>query len=1059
MAFKAVSSRVSFPKLEEEVQTFWTERDIFQRTMKEREDGTPFTMFEGPPTANGRPGIHHVLSRVFKDIIPRFKTMQGFYVPRKAGWDTHGLPVELEIERELGISTKHEIEEYGIAEFNQMCRESVFRYVKEWESLTERIGFWLDLDEAYITFTNGYVESLWWMFKQLWDKDLVYQGYKVTPHCPRCDTSLSSHEVALGYKEDTPDPSVFVRFRVRDTERSRASLGNLDTPTSLLAWTTTPWTLPANVGLAVSEDSYYSVVEGDFGRGTERIVMAEPLLESALTHTYEIVQTLSGADIVGFEYEPLYTPEPVENAYRVIAGDFVSMDDGTGIVHIAPAYGAEDLEVGRREGLPLLHTVHQNGKVMDTLPQWAGQFIKDADPDIIRDLDERGILYSSGTIYHTYPFCWRCDTPLVYYAKVSWYIRTTAMKDRLLSGNEEINWYPDHIKHGRFGEWLSNNIDWAVSRERYWGTPMPIWTCTDCDAHECIGSVAELREKAGVSGASGELDLHRPYVDDVTFDCPACGGQMKRELDVLDAWYDSGAMPVAQWHYPFENEGTFQAQFPADFICEAVDQTRGWFYTLHALSTLLFDGPSYKNVISLGHILDEGGEKMSKTKGNTVEPWAVIDQQGADALRWYMYTASAPGNPRRFSTNLVGEAVRRFMLPYWNVYSFFVTYANIDGFDPVQSPRPAELAHLDRWVLAELNGLVRDVTQQLEEYNPTDAGRRIQDFVDDLSNWYVRRSRRRFWKSENDQDKLAAYHTLYEVLTTLSKLVAPFTPFVAEEMYRNLVVTVDSGAPESVHLAEWPTVDSTRLDEGAVADTQVAIKLSSLGRAARSKAALRVRQPLAEVLVVVRGREEKQAIERVADQVRDELNVKDVRAVDDSSDFVEYMIRPNLKILGRKLGPRVRELTDALAQDDPARIAEAVQAGRRVTVSDFTLEPEEVLVEATDREGFVSAVEAGVTVAVNTQLSDNLLSEGLAREVVHHLQNMRRDADFDIADRITTYYQTDGTLADVVQRHAEYIQQETLSEEIVVGSAPAGAHAESATLDGHAVEFGVVKRA
>ncbi|MQG20536.1 MAG: isoleucine--tRNA ligase [SAR202 cluster bacterium] len=1058
MGFEPVSSKVDFPGLENDVQEFWREHNIFRRTLDERQGAPLFTFFEGPPTANGRPGIHHVLSRVFKDIIPRFKTMQGFYVPRKAGWDTHGLPVELEIERELGLKTKQDIESFGIAEFNAKCRESVFRYVKDWEELTQRIGFWLDLDDAYVTFKNEYVESLWWIFKQLWDKDLVYKDYKVTPHCPRCDTSLSSHEVAQGYKDDTPDPSIFVRFSLLQDEHTRKlNLGNDNIVTSLLVWTTTPWTLPANVGLAVSAESNYVLVEGDFGNGSEQLVVAEALLDTISDYEYSIRQTIKGEQLVGFRYTPLFTPEPVENAYRVIAADFVSMDDGTGIVHVAPAYGAEDLEVGRREGLPVLHTVHQNGVIMDTVSKWGGVFIKEADSDIIADLQERGVLYEHGVIKHTYPFCWRCDSPLIYYAKVSWYIRTTAAQERLLSGNEEINWYPEHIKRGRFGEWLKNNIDWAVSRERYWGTPMPIWTCAACERSECVGGISDLNGKDQIQGLSDDLDLHRPYVDNVTFACSDCGGQMKRELEVLDAWYDSGAMPVAQWHYPFENESTFQSQFPADFICEAVDQTRGWFYTLHALSTLLFAQPSYKNVISLGHILDENGEKMSKSRGNVIEPWEIIDQQGADALRWYMYTASAPGNPRRFSSALVGESIRRFMLPLWNVYSFFVTYANIDGFDPKDQVPLDQRAHLDRWVLSELNILIQDVTGLLEAYNPTDAARRIQSFVDDLSNWYVRRSRRRFWKSENDQDKLGAYITLHEVLVTVSKLLAPFTPFIAEKMYQNLVFVGDDGEHDSVHLADWPAVDEEVIDREVVSDTQLAIQLSSLGRAARSKANIRVRQPLSHVFVLTSGTLQQEAVIRVADQVRDELNVKEVSSISDLANFIQYLVKPNLQILGKKYGRQLKDIVEGIESADANKIAEDVLVGKQIQVGAFMLLPDEILVEVSDKEGFVSSVDAGRTVILETQLSEELVSEGLAREVVHRIQTMRREADFDIADRIITYYGGHEVLTDVIMEHSTYISEETLSSELILAPPPEEAFSQPVKINDLGIELGVKK--
>ncbi|MEE8471066.1 MAG: isoleucine--tRNA ligase, partial [Dehalococcoidia bacterium] len=851
--FKPVFSKVSFPELEQRILSFWQERRIFERSVEQRRGGPLYVLYDGPPTANASPGIHHVLARVFKDIFPRYKAMKGHYAPRRAGWDTHGLPVELEVERELGLKRKPEIEEYGIAEFNSRCRQNVLKYVKDWEELTDRIGFWIDMKHPYVTFDNGYIETCWWIIKQLWEKELIYQGYKVTPHCPRCETSLSSHEVALGYKDDTDDPSVYIKLKLREESKrnlfNKLGLGSNDLDWFFLAWTTTPWTLPANVALAVAPDAEYAVVESK----AERMILAQALLSQSLHGDYQVIGTMAGSDLVGLHYEPLYKPHPVgeqpeKPGYRVILGDFVSMEEGTGIVHIAPAYGEVDLEVAKAEALPLVHSVLPNGEVLPisllfTIEQFrdvsaqammatyrplevpgGGQFVKEADPLIIEDLKSRGLLYRSERIRHTYPFCWRCDTPLLYYAKSSWYIRTTAKKDRLISGNAEINWYPEYIKYGRFGDWLNNNVDWAFSRERYWGTPLPVWHCLGCESEECVGSVDELRNKPGVKNIDGLSDLHRPYVDEVTYSCPKCDSEMQRVPDVIDCWFDSGAMSIAQWHFPFEN-GTLleDGRFPADYICEAVDQTRGWFYSLHALSTLLFEQPCFRNVICLGHILDSAGEKMSKSKGNVVTPAEVLDTSGADALRWYLYTSSPPGNVRRFSRELVHEVVRKFMLTLWNIYSFFVTYANIDKFDPHADARMEALSETDRWILSELNQLVDRVTRSLDEYDPTAAGRRIEDFVQDLSNWYVRRSRKRFWKSENDSDKQMAYSTLYLCLVTLAKLLAPFTPFIAEELYQNLVASVDENAPESVHLTDYPRADLSQVDEALSADTRLAM--------------------------------------------------------------------------------------------------------------------------------------------------------------------------------------------------------------------------------------------
>jgi len=1084
--FKAVSSKVDFPKLEEEVLRFWKERDIFRKSVDSREGRPLFSFYEGPPTANGSPGIHHVLARVFKDVIPRYRTMKGFHVPRKGGWDTHGLPVEIEVEKELGFSGKPDIERYGVDRFNARCRESVFRYVKEWEVLTDRIGFWIDMTDAYITYENYYIESGWWIIRQLWDQGLVYQDYKVTPHCPRCGTSLSSHEVALGYKDDTEDPSVYVKFKVKGQESRVESRESSDVGEALrglpgaglampdvlkeicddgrdcylLAWTTTPWTLTGNVALAVAPGEEYVVVEEDGAR----LILAKALMGQALGHEAPVLAALKGANLLGLEYEPLYAFLPLDQpAHRVVAGDFVSMDEGTGIVHIAPAFGEVDLGLGRAEGLPVLQTVDLRGNFTAQVTPWAGMWVKDADPLITEDLRRRGLLHRSGRISHTYPFCWRCDTPLLYYAKTSWYIKTTARKDRLLAANEQINWYPTHIKYGRFGDWLQNNVDWAVSRERYWGTPLPIWRCEECGEWHCAGSVAELRELSGeASLGDPSFDLHRPYIDQVTFPCPKCKGTMRRVTEVLDCWFDSGAMPVAQWHYPFrpeQREAERPPAFPADFISEAVDQTRGWFYSLHALAVLLFDNPSYRNVICLGHILDARGEKMSKSRGNVVDPWTVLNASGADALRWYLYTASPAGNPRRFSAELVEETVRRFLLTLWNTYSFFVIYANIDQWRPRPStldPRPSN--DLDRWVLSELNSLVEEVTNHLDAYDPTDAGRAIHDFLQGLSNWYVRRSRRRFWKSENDADKMAAYATLYHCLVTLAKLLAPFTPFLAEELYQNLVRSVDPDVPESVHLADYPVADLGFVDRRLMEDIRLVMKVASLGRAARSKAGLKVRQPLAEVWVRPRSAAESESLERLASQILDELNVKALRLLEREEDVLEYSVRPNLPLLGPKYGKEVPRIVAALRAMEPSAVAASQRRGQTLTLDGLAVSPEDVLVEATPRPGYAVAQESDMLVAVATTLSSNLLAEGLARELVHRVQSMRKNAGFDIADKIITFYQGPEAIRDTVDAFADYVKQETLSVDLAEGAPPEGAYREQHNIEGQTVVL-AVKRA
>lgn len=1032
--FHPVTSKANFPQIEEKILSLWRSNNVFERSVEGRRGGRLFVLYEGPPTVNGSPGIHHVLARVFKDVIPRYKAMKGYYTPRIAGWDTHGLPVELEVERDLGFSSKAEIEEYGVERFNARCRESIFAYLKEWEAMTERIGFWLDLKHPYITMDNDYIETCWWAIKQMWDRGLVYQGYKVTPHCPRCGTSLSSHEVALGYQDNVEDPSVCIKFKlVKESlvgSEIRDRLFNLfhssAKPAYFLAWTTTPWTLPGNTALAVAADAQYAVVD----TGDEYLILADVLLERVGLSGYKVVEGLRGSDLAGdngkegIKYEPLFDPHnygverrrfqkfydeirgieyselQVQEApqltrltYKVIDTDFVSMDEGTGIVHIAPAYGEVDYQAGEDYGLDFVHPVDLQGKITGNYP-FSGLFVKDADPLILDNLKARGLLFRSQKIRHTYPFCWRCEAPLLYYAKQTWYIRTTAVKESLIAGNNQINWYPEHIKYGRFGDWLKNNVDWAFSRERYWGTPLNIWHCESCSAYECVGSVEELQNKPGFSGLREPLDLHRPFVDELTFDCSKCGGRMRRVPEVIDCWFDSGAMPIAQWHYPFDSNTLLEdGRFPADYICEAVDQTRGWFYSLHAISTLLFNRPCFKNVICLGHILDAKGEKMSKAKGNVVEPWAVINKHGADALRWYCLTASPPGNARRFSEDKVTEVTRRFLLTLWNVYSFFVTYANIDHFTPDPERVLPYESELDKWIISELNQLIVDVDMALDAYDPTEAGRKIEGFVDELSNWYVRRSRRRFWKSENDADKLSAYTTLYQCLVTLSKLLAPFTPFLAEELYQNLVRSAFPEAPVSVHLTDFPIADVTKIDNQLAADTKLVMKISSLGRAARSQAGIKVRQPLAKVIVKVGSSQDRAGVERLMPQVLDELNVKGLEFVDSVAEF--------------------------------------------------------------DKPGYEVSSDGVYLVAIPTDISPQLAAEGMAREIVHRLQIMRRSAQFDIADYITTYYQGDEYIRQVIADFADYIKQETLSRQLVEGVPSQGVFTESYKLGGYDILLAV----
>ncbi|MDP6824710.1 MAG: isoleucine--tRNA ligase [Dehalococcoidales bacterium] len=1016
--FQPVSSQINLPQVEEKILDWWRQNNIFKRSIDQRRGGTRFVFYEGPPTANGSPGIHHVLARIFKDIIPRYKAMKGYSTPRIAGWDTHGLPVELEVEKDLGFSGKAQIEEFGIDKFNTRCRESVSGYLKEWEAMTERIAFWIDMEHPYVTMKNDYIESVWWAIKQIWDKGLVYQGYKTVAHCPRCGTSLSSHEVALGYKDDTEDPSVYIKFKIIPSSltgsvaRERLARLFAGKPAYLLAWTTTPWTLPGNTALAVASEAEYAVV----AMADEYLIMASALLAAMGFGRNEMVDQVEGEELVGLRYGPLYNPHeygverrrftmsgngagvPVdlkvqppdqELSYAVIATDFVSLEDGTGMVHVAPAFGEVDFEAGKEQGLDFVQQVDLQGMLTGHY-SFSGKFVKDADPLVIADLGKRGLLYRHDTIRHTYPFCWRCEAPLLYYVKESWYIQTTAVKERLISGNGEINWYPEHIKHGRFGDWLENNVDWAFSRERYWGTPLPVWRGESCGHLECVGGVTELKKKPGFSGLPEPLDLHRPFIDEVTFACAECGGTMRRVPEVIDCWFDSGAMPIAQYHYPSENETLLEdGRFPADYICEAVDQTRGWFYSLHAIATLLFDRPCFQNVICLGHILDVRGEKMSKGKGNVIEPWQVIDKYGADALRWYFFTSSPPGNVRRFAEDMVAEVTRRFFLTMWNVYSFFVNYANIDKFTP-DGVGASTQSELDAWIISELNQLIADVDAELANYSPTEAGRKIESFVSDLSNWYVRRSRRRFWKSENDADKQAAYNTLYRCLVTLSKLLAPFTPFLAEELYRNLVCPVFPGEPESVHLTDFPAAETGRIDQELAASTRLVMRASSMGRAARSEAGIKVRQPLARLLVKVNSKWQQQALQRLAAQILEEVNVKGM------------------------------EVVAALPAKD-----------------------------------WPSVSEGDLTVMLDTDISPELEAEGTAREVVRRLQTMRRAAGFDSADHIMAYYRGDAYVERVMADFTDYIKQETLSEQLVAGIPGAGAFTESHKLGGREISLGV----
>jgi isoleucyl-tRNA synthetase len=1039
--FEPVDANVSFPELERRILEFWRDADVFHRQLEQRKDGPLWVFYEGPPTANGRPGIHHVEPRTFKDVFPRFKAMTGHHVPRKGGWDCHGLPVELEVEREIGTKTKRDIEAFGIAEFNRLCRESVGRYVEDFERLTERIGFWIDVDDAYRTMDSEYIESVWWSLKRLHERGLLTQDDRITTYCPRCGTPLSDAEVAMGYAE-VEDPSVFVKFTV--TESAAGELVGAH----LLGWTTTPWTLISNEGLAVAAGADYVLVEQD----GERYVLASALREAVLPDATPSGWSATGSALVGTRYAPLYPN--VEGAHRVVAADFVSLEDGTGIVHMAPAFGPEDLEVGRREGWPVFKPLDGEGRFTDEAPDLVrGRFFKEADLPITEDLRGRGLLLRAETIRHAYPHCWRCGTPLVYVARTSWYVRTTAVRDRLLEVNEEVNWYPDHIKHGRYGDWLENNVDWALSRERYWGTPLPIWRCPR--GHDtAIGSLAELSGLAGrdVTG----IDPHRPAIDEVTFDCPECGDAAARVPEVIDTWYDSGAMPFAQWGYhPDLERGLerFAERFPADFISEAIDQTRGWFYTLMAEGVLHFDSICYRNCVCLGHIVDEQGRKMSKSLGNSLDPFEVLDRQGADALRWYLLTSGSPWASRRVGMTILDEVVRQFLLTLWNVHAFFVTYANASGVELGGAPPAAERPVLDRWILSRLAATVRAARDGLEAYDATGAGRRIQAFVDDLSNWYVRRARRRFWDpgGEGGGDVAGAFATLHECLVTLSRMLAPFTPFVAEALWRSLAAG-RSGEPDSVHLTDYPLPDEERIDPGLDDAMGAARVIVELGRRVRAETRVRVRQPLAEAVVHYPG--DHDALAPLLEIVGEELNVKDVAFAESAEQLGRWRAKPNFKTLGPRLGARVKQVAAALDEED-GTLAAALARGELVELTlasaPVSLGPDDVELTQETVAGWGVASDGGITVALELELTPELRREGLARELVRLIQDARKAAGLDVSDRIALAVVAGDDVAAALREHETYVAAETLATEVREGTLEDAAYRQDADVEGSPV--------
>jgi isoleucyl-tRNA synthetase len=1037
--FEPVEPKVSFPELERRILDRWRETDVFRRQLELRAGGPLWVFYEGPPTANGTPGIHHTESRTFKDLYPRFRSMTGHHVPRKAGWDCHGLPVEIEVEKEIGTTSKRDIEAFGIAEFNRLCRESVTRYVDDWERLTERLGFWVDLDEAYRTMDTPYIESVWWSLKRLHERGLLTRDDRITTYCPRCGTPLSDAEVAMGYAE-VEDPSVHIRFRL--LEAPDPSLVG----TSLLGWTTTPWTLISNAGVALAADAPYVVVD----HGGDRLILAQARHPEVLPEDPVVAGPFPGSSLAGARYEPLYPN--VEGAHRVVVADFVSLEDGTGVVHLAPAFGPEDLEIGKRERWPMFRPLDGEGRFTDDAPSFVrGVFFKEADPAITEDLRGRGLLLRAGTITHTYPLCWRCGTPLIHVARPSWYVRTTAVKDRLLEVNEEVHWYPEHIQHGRYGDWLRNNVDWALSRERYWGTPLPIWRCTA--GHDiAVGSLTELSELAGrdVTG----IDPHRPAIDEVRFDCPTCGVAATRVPEVIDTWYDSGAMPFAQWGYhPDLGRGIeeFERHFPADFISEAIDQTRGWFYTLMAEGVLHADSITYRNCVCLGHIVDEDGRKMSKSLGNIIDPWSVLDRHGADALRWYLVTGGSPWASRRIGMSILDEVVRRFLLTLWNVYSFFVTYANATGFDPDDAGAIplADRPLLDRWILSRLARTIEAANVEMPAYDATSTGRRIERFLDDLSNWYVRRARRRFWDPEGEggSETRAAFLTLHDCLITLSRLLAPFTPFVAEELWRNLAAG-RGGAPDSVHLSDWPTARPDDRDphlDRAMTDARAIVEL---GRRVRTDARVRVRQPLAEAVVHVSG--DDRVLEPLLELIADELNVKDVRVEAVARDLGRWRAKPNFKVLGPRLGQRVKDVASAFGDDDGA-LAGALAEGRNVTVAGVEITPADVDLAQQATEGWGVATESGVTVALELELTPELRTEGVAREVVRIVQDARKAAGLHVSDRIALGIAGGRDVTAALSTHRDAIAGETLAVELVEGEVEPATHRETSALDGASV--------
>ena len=1010
--YNKVDLSTGFVGMEDKVAELWKSRNVIKKNFDMNQDGEYFTFYDGPPTANGKPHVGHILTRVMKDIIPRYKVMKGYKVIRKAGWDTHGLPVELEIEKKLGISGKEQIEAYGVEKFVKECKESVFTYVSMWEKMTDKIGYWVDMEDPYVTYHNPYIESVWWALKQMWDKGLLYEGHKVMPYCPRCGTALSSHEVAQGYK-DVKDLTCIAKFKVVGEENKY-----------ILAWTTTPWTLPSNLALCINKA--YDYIEAKVG--DEIYILAKDLADKVLGEEYEIIKEFKGTELLGTKYEQLMPFGKVDGkAFEVIHGDYVTLSDGTGIVHIAPAYGEDDSLVAKANGITFINLVDKEGKFVEEVTPWAGKFVKKCDESICKWLEENNKLFKSERHLHSYPHCWRCDTPLLYYPKESWFVAMTKLRDKLLENNNKINWYPDNIRTGRFGKFLENVIDWGISRDRYWGTPLPIWEC-ECGHKECIGSIEELKKK-GIDVPDG-IELHKPFIDEVHLKCEKCGKQMERTKEVIDCWFDSGSMPFAQLHYPFENKELFEKNFPAQYISEAVDQTRGWFYTLLAISTAIFDTNPFENCIVLGHVLDKKGLKMSKSKGNVVEPMEVLNSQGADATRWHFYTASAPWLPTRFSIDDVGEAQRKFLSTLWNVYSFYVLYAEIDKFNPLEYSDFKSENVMDKWIMSKLNTLVKAVDSKLDKYDITGAALMIEEFTDELSNWYVRRNRSRYWSEELTDDKIGAYVTLYNVLVTLSKVAAPFVPFITEEIYQNLVVNLDKEAPESIHLTTWPEVDELAINKELEKEMDLAYTIVKLGRSARNGANIKNRQPLSEMLVSTAS-----LPEYYGDIITNELNIKNVVFGADLSKHVNFELKPNLPVLGKAYGKMIPSIRKEIAARNQMELAQKLKNGGvevlNIDGTEIELNSENILVTMQGLDGYAFAGEGEIGVVLDTHITEELRVEGHLREIISKIQNMRKEKGFEVADKINLYVSGNDLLMNVIEKFADTIKRDTLTVEII----------------------------